>query len=75
MYVSYLVLAGPEGTDGDLYLLPLSALRAGHVPRGISPRSAVHPHVHAQTPGTVSIPAVEKITELQTVCVVLTQRT
>lgn len=75
IYSSHLVLAGPEGADGQLHLMPLPPLRAGHIPHSISPWATIYTHIHAQAPGTVSITAIQKITELHTVCVVLTQRT
>lgn len=71
---SYLVLIGPEGAHSQFHLMPLFALGASYVPHRNAQRPTIHPHKRSQSPGAVAIPAIQEVAELDTVCVVLTER-
>lgn len=70
----YLVLVGPEGADGQIHLVPLLGVRARRVPHGDAQGTPVDPHVGPQGPRTVAVAAVQKVAELDAVCVVLAER-
>lgn len=73
MYLSNLVIAGPEGADGQLHLVPLSPLGARDIPHGAALGAAIDPDVDLQGPRAVAVTAVQEVAELYAVGVVLTQ--
>lgn len=70
---AHLIFIGPEGTDGQLSLVPLPAMGSSHIPHSTAQRAPVDTHIDAQGAGAVPVPAIEEVAELNTVRVVLTQ--
>ena len=71
---AHLVLAGPEGADSQLHLMPLASLGARDVPHGAASGTAVDAHEHLQVPGAVAVAAEQEEAELDAVGVVLAER-
>ena len=74
MSSAHLVLAGPEGADSQLHLVPLASLGARDVPHGAASGTAVDAHEHLQVPGAVAVAAEQEEAELDAVGVVLAER-
>lgn len=55
----YLILVGPEGTDGQLSAEPFLPGVAGHIPDGISHGTFVDLHQDVQRPGAGAILGVQ----------------
>lgn len=66
----YLIFIGPESADSQLCSQPVFASGTSDIPDGISQWSFVHPHKDVQSAWVSSILAVQKVAEINAVCIV-----